>query len=58
MNVAVSKRLPTASFEVDPDAVPLTTATGLPTLAVPSLNWTVPTAVAGVTVAVSVTGVP
>ncbi|MGH8623755.1 MAG: hypothetical protein ACREYC_00225 [Gammaproteobacteria bacterium] len=38
--------------------MPLLTVTGLPMLAVPSLNCTVPTDVAGVTLAVSVTGVP
>jgi hypothetical protein len=37
-NVAVSERDPTARVEVDPDAVPLLTATGLPRLRVPSLN--------------------
>src|SRR5918997_1182730 len=58
VNTAVSEREPTANVEVVPDAVPLPTATGLPRLAVPSLNCTVPLAVAGVIVAVSVTGVP
>jgi hypothetical protein len=58
INTAVRDRVPTAKVNVDPDAVPLLTATGLPKLRVPSLNWTVPVAVAGVIVAVSVTGVP
>ena len=57
-NTAVSERDPTANVDVVPDAVPLLTATGLPRLVVPSLNCTVPVAVAGVIVAVSVTGVP
>jgi hypothetical protein len=58
VNVAVSERVPTTNFDVDPTAVPLTTVTGLPRVVVPSLNWTVPGAVAGVIVTVSVTGVP
>jgi hypothetical protein len=58
MNVAVSECDPAAKVDVDPDAVPLLTVTGLPRLLVPFLNWTVPAAVAGVIVAVSVTGVP
>lgn len=58
VNTAVSERDPAANVDVDPDAAPLLTATGLPRLAVPSMNCTTPTAVAGVIVAVSVTGVP
>ena len=58
MNVAVRERWPAARVEVDPDAEPLVTITGLPRLVVASLNCTVPVAVAGVIVAVSVTGVP
>lgn len=57
VNTAVSWCGPIASSDVVPDATPLPTITGLPRSVAPSLNCTVPTAVAGVTVAVSVTGV-
>jgi hypothetical protein len=57
VNTAVNWCDPTASIGADPTAVPLLTVTGLPRLAVPSLNCTVPAA-AGVTVAVNVTGLP
>jgi hypothetical protein len=58
VNTALSRCVPTASVDVVPDAVPLETGTGLPRLVVPSRNCAVPAAVAGVIVAVSVTGVP
>ena len=49
---------PRLSALVDSDAAPDTTATGLPRLVAPSANWTLPTAVDGLTVAASVTAVP
>jgi hypothetical protein len=58
VNTALSRCVPTASVDVVPEAVPLETGTGLPRLVVPSRNCAVPAAVAGVIVAVSVTGVP
>jgi len=54
-NTASSERDPAGSADVNPDAVPLLTITGLPRLVVPSLNCTVPTAVAGVTDAYNAT---
>jgi hypothetical protein len=57
VNTAVSWWGPGASRVVDPAAVPLLlTVTAGPMLVVPSWNCTVPTAVEGVIVAVSVTG--
>lgn len=38
VKTAVRERDPTARVDVDPDAVPLLTATGLPRLLLPSLN--------------------
>ena len=58
MNTAVSWCPPTANVEVVAEATPLLTIAGLPRLMVPSLNCTEPTAVAGLTAAISVTGVP
>src|SRR5918998_1877304 len=59
VNTAVNWCGPGANIDVEPDAVPLVlTVTGSPMLVVPSLNCTVPTAVDGVMVAVSITGVP
>jgi hypothetical protein len=58
VNVAVSERDPAGKADVVPDAVPLLAITGGPRLVAPSLNCTVPSAAAGVTVAVSTTGVP
>src|SRR5918997_2126211 len=59
VNTAVKWCGPGANIDVDPDAVPLVlTGTGAPMLVVPSMNCTVPTAVDGVMVAVSITGVP
>ena len=59
MNTAVNWCDPGANSDVDPAAVPLLlTVTGAPMSVVPSLNCTVPTAVGGVIVAVSVTGEP
>lgn len=55
-NTAVSWCGPAIKADVDPEAAPLLTVTGLPTLVAPSLNCTLPVAVAGVIVAVSVTG--
>jgi hypothetical protein len=55
LNTASSEREPAARADVNPDAVPLLTITGLPRFVVPSLNCTVPTAVAGVTVAFNAT---
>ena len=55
MNTAISECDPAAKEDVVPNAVPLLTITGLPRLVGPSLNCTVPIAVAGVTVAVSAT---
>ena len=50
--------MPTGNAVVVSEAVPLVTGCGLPT-AVPSLsNWTVPGALASVTVASNVTEVP
>ena len=57
MNTAVNGCVPTANV-VFVDAIPLTSATALPILAVSSLNCTVPAAVDGVTVAVNVSGEP
>jgi hypothetical protein len=58
VNTAVNWCCPTVRVDVVFGAVPLTTSTGSPMLADPSLNCTVPVATAGVTVAVSVRGVP
>ena len=58
VNTAVNWCGPGGNVEVDPEAAPLVTATGGPRGFAPSLNWTLPVAVAGVIVAVSVTGVP
>ena len=58
LNVAVSWCSPGSKREVVPAAVPLATTTGGPRRVVPSWNCTVPTASAGLTVAVSVTRVP
>lgn len=58
VNTAISERDPAGRVDVDPDAIPLLTTTGLPRLRVPSRNWTVPVATAGMTVAVNVTGLP
>jgi hypothetical protein len=58
VNTAVSWCDPTVNVDVIPDAAPLLTITGLPRLVVPSLNCTVPAAIAGVIAAVSVTGLP
>ena len=55
VNTAVNWCAPAANVDVVPDAVPLLTITGLPRLVAPSLNCTVPVAVAVVTVALSVT---
>jgi hypothetical protein len=55
INTAVSWWPPTASVEVVVVATPLLTTAGLPKLTVPSLNCTVPTAVAGEMVAIRVT---
>ena len=57
VNTAVSWCDPTANVDVV-DAVPLLTAVGSPILVDPSLNCTMPVAAAGVTVAVSVRGLP
>jgi hypothetical protein len=51
--LVVSEAAPEASVAVV-EAVPSMTVTGLPRGELPSVNWTVPAAVAGVTVAVSV----
>jgi hypothetical protein len=51
---AVNERLPVGKVEVVRVAVPLTNVP-LPIVAAPSLNATVPVALAGFTVAVSVT---
>jgi hypothetical protein len=56
--IAVSECDPMANLEVNTDAVPLRTMTGLLRLVLPSLNCTVSVAVAGVTVAVNATGRP
>lgn len=58
VNAAVSWCGPAIKDEMDPEAMPLLTVTRLPRLVAPSLNCTVPVAVAGVIVAVSVTGAP
>jgi len=58
VNTALNERWPATNVEVNPDAMPLLTNTGRPMLVIPSLNCTVPSAVAGETAAVSVTGVP
>src|SRR5918997_6298226 len=58
VNTAVSWCPPAANVDVDADAVPLLTITGLPRLVAPSLNCTLPGAVAGVIVALIVTSVP
>jgi hypothetical protein len=59
VNIAVSRCDPTANLDVLPDAVPsLETVTGLPRLVTPSLNCTVPTASAGLILAVNVTRLP
>src|SRR3979409_2442004 len=49
---------PVANIDVVCDAVPLLTVTGAPILRGPSLNCTVPAAVARVTLALNVTAVP
>src|SRR5262249_5555038 len=56
-NPAVSECVPMASVVISV-AVPLDTGTGLPMLAVPSMNCTEPVAVDGITVAVNVSTVP
>ena len=58
VNTAISRCDPAASVGVLPEATPLETVTGPPRLVVPSLNCTMPTAAAGVIVAVNVTRVP
>jgi hypothetical protein len=58
VKVAVIWCDPRGNAEVVPAATPLLTANGPPRLVVPSLNCTAPTAVAGETVAVSVSVVP
>jgi hypothetical protein len=50
--------VPTGRLDVGKVALPLATVTALPIVFVPSMNWTVPGAVSGVTVAVKVTVVP
>jgi hypothetical protein len=56
-NIAVSECDPMANLEVNADAVPFRTMFLL-RLVLPSLNCTMPVAVAGVTVAVNATGLP
>lgn len=58
VNIALSECDPAVSDVVEKLAMPLATVTGLPMLVVPSLNWTVPTAVDGLTVAFSATEAP
>jgi len=58
MKTAVRELAPSASAEVARVAVPELTATGFPMATPPSLKVTAPTAVEGVTVAVSVTLAP
>lgn len=58
MNVAVSGCIPGGKINGPSIAVPLVTMTELLRSMSPLLNWTVPAAAAGVTVAVNVTGVP
>jgi hypothetical protein len=58
VKAAVRELAPSASAEVAMLAVPELTATGLPIATPPSLKVTLPTAVAGVMVAVSVTLAP
>jgi hypothetical protein len=58
LNVAVSGWIPGGKINGPPIAVPVVTVTGSPRLMPAFLNWTVPAAAAGVTVAVNVTGVP
>ena len=50
--------MPTGRVEVDVVAMPPVTVTGLPMSVEPTLNWTVPPATLGVTVAFKVTEVP
>ena len=57
MNTALSESVPTGRVDVTAVATPEVTVTGLPMSVVPTSNCTVPLA-AGLTVAVSVTGVP
>ncbi|MEO7194213.1 MAG: hypothetical protein ABIZ05_05225 [Pseudonocardiaceae bacterium] len=58
VNTAVSECVPCASSEVSIVAEPPTNGTGEPSAMVPSWNWTVPAVISGVTVAMSITGVP
>src|SRR5215470_2228786 len=58
VKAAVSESTPTGRADVVSVAVPPETVTGEPTFVVPARNCTVPAAVAGVTVAVRVTGTP
>jgi hypothetical protein len=58
VKAAVIESVPTGRAVVVVDAAPTDTATGLPMSVPPTANWTVPVAVDGVTVALSVTVVP
>ncbi|MDQ2881226.1 MAG: hypothetical protein M3Y48_08280 [Actinomycetota bacterium] len=58
VNTAFNWWDPTANVDVDVAAVPLLTATGSPILVLPSLNCIMPVAAAGLSVAVSVNGLP
>ena len=54
----MSECVATPNDVVDSCATPALTVTGLPHVEPPSLNWTVPVAVAGVTVALRTTVAP
>jgi hypothetical protein len=58
VNTAVNWCDPTVNVMVVCDALPLLTATAVPTLVAPSRNCTVPAAAVGVTAAFSVTVLP
>ena len=55
VNTALSECEPGLSALTGPMAMPATTGTGAPRLADPSLNWTVPVALAGATCAMGIT---
>jgi hypothetical protein len=58
VNTALSWCVPTVNVDVVCIALPSLTITGSPMLVLPSWNCTVPTAAAGVTVAVIINGAP